>query len=204
MLSKSLEGVVLKACRTCCIEKSTDAFWSHRGKKDGYSSSCKTCSKEKEKEKYVKHKDKIKVRQAIAYKQNIEENRRKRREDYLKNTDKYKERSRKQRIEKKEEVSLYKKEWSKKNRYKKNASEGKRRAIQIQACPSWLSKDDVKLIESTYAMARWLTLTCFQNYHVDHIIPLNNSKVCGLHVPWNLQILSATDNMSKGNRLENQ
>lgn len=44
--------------------------------------------------------------------------------------------------------------------------------------------------------------SCGIKYHVDHEIPLRGKLVSGLHVPDNLRIIPAEDNMKKHNRFE--
>ena len=54
-----------------------------------------------------------------------------------------------------------------------------------------------------YKEAQRLTKVTGEQYDVDHIIPLKGAAVCGLHVPWNLQVLKHADNMRKSNKYEN-
>lgn len=75
----------------------------------------------------------------------------------------------------------------------------KRRAAIGQATPTW---SNIKDIVDVYKRSVKITELTGIPHHVDHIIPLNGEYVCGLHVAWNLQILTASDNLTKGNRFD--
>lgn len=67
-----------------------------------------------------------------------------------------------------------------------------RRLHRAKRLPKWLQLEDVLCF---YETASKFGLT------VDHIVPLNGKGVCGLHVPWNLQLLTRSENSSKRNTL---
>lgn len=77
-----------------------------------------------------------------------------------------------------------------------------RQARKRCATPPWLSPAHREEMRALYALARRLTKSTGVIHHVDHQVPLKgNPAVCGLHVPWNLQVLTGVDNMRKGAKL---
>lgn len=66
-----------------------------------------------------------------------------------------------------------------------------------QATVAWANLDKIREI---YKLRNKLTNETGIPHHVDHIIPLNGRNVCGLHVEYNLQILSEVENKKKSNK----
>ena len=77
------------------------------------------------------------------------------------------------------------------NPEKNRAASAMRRAAQLMASPSWVDRAANAAI---YDEAVRLGLT------VDHVVPLKGRNVSGLHVQWNLQLLTQDANRRKGNR----
>lgn len=62
--------------------------------------------------------------------------------------------------------------------------------LKKKCVPPWVKFEDTI---GVYATSEALG----ENFQVDHIIPLKGKDVCGLHVPWNLQILTKSENARK-------
>lgn len=114
-----------------------------------------------------------------------------RREEFLKWHADYRDRNR-------EKVRAIKRDWMKRNRGYARALCAKWNASLLMACPSWV---DWSAVQTIYREAVRITRETGIQHDVDHIVPLQSQTVCGLHVPWNMQILTHSENARKGNRV---
>jgi hypothetical protein len=75
------------------------------------------------------------------------------------------------------------------------------KSIVRRASPKWLNKSQKMEMVNFYREARRISKETGIMHHVDHIFPLQAKTCCGLHVPWNMQVLVGSDNIRKRNIL---
>ena len=170
----------MKVCRLCKESYDLDFFHKNNSYSDGLDSRCKSC----------RHEIRVKNYNYESWRLYYQEN--------------------------KDRILKYSSEWAKKNKNRKLkvASEWRKTKplyLQLKAVndrlratkntPSWLTESHKDHISQFYKAAHELTLFYGIKYEVDHIEPIKGKTVCGLHVPWNLQILTQRDNRVKNNKL---
>jgi hypothetical protein len=91
--------------------------------------------------------------------------------------------------------------YTKENREAFNIKSAARRAKRNSATPPWATDEyEILFMKEIYSLAILREKCTRFKWHVDHIIPLINSEVCGLHCSSNLQLIPAVLNLSKGNK----
>lgn len=110
------------------------------------------------------------------------------------NPDKRSVQSKRDREKHRERRKQANKSWAIRNPGKCASYVRSRQARKRLAEPTWLSAEHKEAIRALYIKAQ------SDGKQVDHIVPLKGKTVCGLHVPWNLQLLTQSQNYSKGNR----
>lgn len=90
------------------------------------------------------------------------------------------------------------------NKEKFRAVEAKRNFMEKVAKLRCLLPEDIEDIKTYYFVSRKFSELLEVIYNVDHIVPLNNKIVCGLHVPWNLRVIEAAVNKRKGNKFNEE
>ena len=124
------------------------------------------------------------------------------REYYAKNRERILERNKAYNAINRKKVSKVEAIWRDSNKGKVAAYIRKYQASKIQRIPKWLTEIDFERINNEYKLAEILRKVTNQSWHVDHIIPLQGKNVSGLHVPSNLRVVIASENIRKGNRFE--
>lgn len=181
-----------KVCTGCKVDKPLSEFSRQAKLLDGYSTKCKTCKKLYDANFYLRNREE-KIAKAAEWHRN--------------NPEKKKVLTARYREKEKDRVSATKKEWYKKTKNDPHFRERvrvvcrNRRAREKQATPAWLSAIEIAQMQEFYEIAKARSVQTGRRYEVDHIIPLGGNLASGLHVPWNLQILSEEENLTKGTRI---
>jgi 5-methylcytosine-specific restriction endonuclease McrA len=97
--------------------------------------------------------------------------------------------------------NAYRQRWKADNQVQVLADNKVRRRKHRVATPPWLTTKQKLEMRSIYQIAITMTKTTGEKYVVDHIWPLRSDFVCGLHVPWNLRVITQAENLAKSNTL---
>jgi hypothetical protein len=100
-----------------------------------------------------------------------------------------------------EKVKAARAKWKKNNIGFVKADKAKRKDYVEKATPKWLTKLQLEAIDMKYEYAELKSRLTGIKQNVDHIIPLRNKDVCGLNVPWNLEVIPEKENIAKSNKL---
>lgn len=179
------ESGKLYTCSICNKKKQLNDFYQCKGRKT--TSRCKCCSKELAKDYRDINKDRISKTHKEWVEKNLEKERKRLRDFHRDNPEK---------------SHAWSAGWRKNNPDKHAAKEAKRRSKKLDRCPVWLTEQQLSHIKSIYKMARSISEKTGIPHHVDHIVPLQGENVSGLHVPWNLQVLPAKENLAKSNKFD--
>lgn len=202
----------MKICTKCGEAKAPQQFSKGPGE-FGRRANCKVCASLAGRIHYTENRARIRARlkqYAITHKaENAaraalyrEKNREKiaayHAELYVKNKAAIDARNKQWAAENKERKSAYGSAWAKENAGRVRAKVSARRFAKLNATPKWADKTE---IERIYAEARRLTKETGIPHEVDHIFPLKGETAVGLHVQYNLQILTMAENRRKSNSM---
>tara|TARA_R100000544_G_C2183849_1_gene38235 strand:- start:42 stop:524 length:483 start_codon:yes stop_codon:yes gene_type:complete len=101
----------------------------------------------------------------------------------------------------KEKILTTQKAYNEANRDKRSANQAKRKALKIKQIPTQVRDCliEKKRLYHTYELCAVFTKATGVQHHVDHMWPISDG---GPHWSGNLQIITATENMSKNSTVD--
>lgn len=189
----------MKVCATCKVEKPKDEFHRKADAFDGCYPHCKACRKINDARYRIANVEKLlaydRERNKTPERKVAMQKRNKRAYEVSKTEwDAY---ARQYAREHPEQVRATKRAYKQRNPAKTLAATRMRQARKLNATPVWANQF---FMEEAYDLARLRTEATGFEWQVDHVVPLQSKKVCGLHNEFNLQVIPAKQNQIKGNR----
>lgn len=176
-------------CIECAIERANTRYASNR---DVILKQCRA--------RYRSSPEEIKSRVAARRKAEPEKVQAEKKREYARNKIRYITKAKEWAAANPEKAKECAQNWHKNNPLKSYALVVERRAKLKHRMPNWLTTEQKFDILAVYKKARIISEETGVKHQVDHVVPLRGKLVSGLHVPWNLQVLPAFENQSKGNR----
>lgn len=192
----------MKFCAGCQQDKENDQFPKNKRNKDGLHCYCRSCHSARQRKRYTEKREELLEYHKEYYRNNKEKKKEYDKKYYLRDKERKHQHNKNWNDKNRKRINEWIAEWKRQNPHKVTEYTGKRRAATLLAVPDWLTEEQLEEISYIYWTAKDLQAITGEKYHVDHIVPLQGKNVCGLHVPWNLQVLPAKDNLKKGNKLE--
>lgn len=185
-MAKEIVGPPSKKCTKCGEAKCISKFGKKKGGRHGVRSICKECQKSDDK-RYPNRTNPARRRLPSP---EFKEKERLRNKERKSQRGEYYQRTRDIRIAKQLE-------YAKQNPAVFAARAMRRIAQKRRATPPWACEQ--KIVDA-YRLAASKSIETGSKWHVDHIVPLISEIVCGLHVEANLEVVTAAENIAKGNR----
>lgn len=171
-----------KQCRRCHVVKSHSAFRPDPRYREGVGSWCCDCHRARNSAWAKENRERLTAK-AARYRET--------------NPEMHRMADRKHKALNKESLAEKHSAWAKCNRGKRNATAARHKAAKLRATPPWADMDKIRAV---YEIAARIQEETGERMHVDHIIPLQHPRVCGLHIHTNLQVLAGPLNESKRNK----
>lgn len=210
---KDFRYVSTTQCVSC--QKEHKKEYTKQGKNKEYYLNNKEVINQKTKNYRKLNKEKITERQKIYAENNKQKIQEYKKKYHIENREKIIAKVKKYYYENKEEISrksfeyrqhtkdkkaAYDRQFDIKNKAYRNSLKMTNRAKRRQRYIEWDPEFFEFVFEEAYRLCDDRKKTTGIEWHVDHIYPLCSKTVSGLHNPYNIQVVPAKWNLSKGNR----
>lgn len=187
-----------KECSDCKTIKPYTEFQRDKRSVDGLRWNCRQCRGAQRRKEWANNNEENRRKRSVYRHLNKDKISEYKKKDYIKHRDKILAKCKIYAEENKEAKAEYSKKHYSENRHIYITNARKRESRLKEG----INMEFTGRMKEIYYVCETFSKVDEVEYQVDHIVPLTHKDVCGLHVPWNIQILTRDENQSKKNKFD--